>query len=116
MLFLFLLELSFMKLIIYWNNNDSEELYDLVINSLDELGLIDFIEIEKNNNDELKTKLEFTKIPALIVEEESIDFVDVISEWIVPTKDDMKGILISIIWWTWQDCSSSWDCWVSCFC
>lgn len=96
-----------MKIKIYWNNEISTSLLNTVKSSLDELGLIDFIELEQTTDENLKTELGISKEPALIIEEESIDFKDVIFEWIVPEEDEIKSMLISIIgWW-----DSAWGCW-----
>jgi hypothetical protein len=45
----------------------------------------------------LKTKLNITKEPALIIEEESIDFQDMIFEGIIPSDDELKSMFVSII-------------------
>lgn len=105
-----------MKIVIYWNNKDSELLYEKVVLSLEELWLNDFIEVWKTLNDKLKEKIKIEKTPALIVEEESIDFTDIIFEWVIPSDEEITSILISIIWWKWSDCWPWWECWVSCFC
>lgn len=105
-----------MKIVIYWNDEDSKLLYEKVILSLEELWLNDFIEVWKTLNDKLKEKIKIEKFPALIVEEESIDFADIIFEWLIPSDEEITSILISIIWWKWSDCWPWWECWVSCFC
>lgn len=105
-----------MKIIIYWNNEESENLYDKVVVSLEELWLSSFIELKKDNNIKLKESLNIQKEPALIVEEESIDFIDIIFEWLVPSDEEINSIIISIIWWGGANCSPGWECWVSCFC
>jgi hypothetical protein len=48
--------------------------------SLEELGLVDFIKVEVTQDEALKNELNITKEPALIVEEEAIDFKDTIFE------------------------------------
>lgn len=95
-----------MKIKIYWTDENTKELIKKVNASLDELGLVDFIKVETTLDEALKAKLNITKEPALIVEEESIDFIDTIFEWIIPEEDELKSMFISIIWW-WE---SSW-CW-----
>jgi len=100
-----------MKIKIFWKNNETEKLLNIVKNSLEELGLVDFIQIEETTDEELKKELDFSKEPALIIEEESIDFKDVIFEWMVPEEDEIKSMLISIIWWdAWDSCAPT-DCW-----
>jgi hypothetical protein len=45
----------------------------------------------------LKKELNITKEPALIVEEEAIDFKDTIFEGIIPESEEIKSMFISII-------------------
>ena len=97
-----------MKIKIYWTEEKTQELLNLVKSSLDELGLVDFIKLEETNDENLKKELNITKEPALIIEEESIDFKDVIFEGILPSEDEIKSMLVSIIGW-WDDswCATS---------
>lgn len=95
-----------MKIKIYWKDKNTKELLIKVNNSLEELWLTDFIKVETTTDKWLKTELNIKKEPALIVEEDSIDFKDTIFEWIIPNEDELKSMFISIIWW-WE---SSW-CW-----
>lgn len=106
-----------MDIKIYWNDENSKELFSKVQNALIELWLEEFIKLEKTNDEKLKEELNITKEPALIIEEESIDFKDVIFEWIVPEEDEIKSMLVSIIWWTewWSSCAPGWcGSWCSC--
>lgn len=103
-----------MKIIIFWDNKESENLYNTVSFSLQELWLEDFIELEKSIDNSYKEKVNFEKEPALIVEEKNIDFIDVIFEWITPNEEEIKWMLISIIWWN-STCETS-SCWIDCFC
>ncbi|MFA5917051.1 MAG: hypothetical protein WC850_02315 [Candidatus Gracilibacteria bacterium] len=86
-----------MKTIIFGEGEDSLKLKELVISCLEDLGLNDFIEIEISNSDELKQELSITKTPALIIEEESIEFKDMIFEGQIPPEDEIKSMFISII-------------------
>lgn len=107
-----------MKIKIYWDPENTTNLLNTVKSSLDELGLVDFIELEQTTDENLKTELAITKEPALIIEEESIDFKDVIFEGIIPEEEEIKSMLISIIWWweawgwcgTWGGCPSGCSC------
>jgi hypothetical protein len=106
-----------MKIIIYWNDEKSEELYNKVTLALEELWLSQFIDLEKNFKEELKTKLNISLSPSLIVEEENIDFIDVIFSWLVPNDEEIRSMIISIIGgsgWT-PNCATP-ECWVSCVC
>lgn len=97
-----------MKIKIYWTEENTKELLNRVNLSLDELWLVDFIKVEVTLDKKLKEELNITKEPALIVEEEAIDFKDTIFEWIVPENEELKWMFISIIWW-WD---SGW-CWTT---
>lgn len=74
--------------------------------TLDELGLIDFVEVGNTQEKELEAKLGITKIPALIIEEESIDFQDMIFEGIIPSSEELKSMFISIVGGSSEGCGS----------
>jgi len=97
-----------MQIKIFWQDSKAQELLDLVNESIEDLWLSDFIKSELTQDEFIKSELNITKEPALIIEEESIDFKDMIFEWIIPEKDEIKSMFISIIWW-WE--GSSWGCW-----
>ena len=100
-----------MKVKIYWQWDESQELLNKVNNSLEDLWLSDFMEVEVTLDENLKNELSISKEPALIIEEEAIDFKDTIVEWIIPSDEEIKSMFISIIWW-WDEwgswCSSGW--------
>ena len=107
-----------MKIKIFWNKKNTKELLDKVNKSLEELWLESFIDIEITLDKKLKKELNIKKEPALIIEEEAIDFKDTIFEWIIPDIEELKSMFISIIWWNsaewcWSD---EWWCptWCSC--
>ena len=95
-----------MKIKIYWTEENTKELVIKVNNSLDELWLTSFIQVETTQDENLKKELNITKEPALIVEEEAIDFKDTIFEGIIPENEELKAMFISIIW--------GWDMWEWC--
>ncbi len=96
-----------MKVKIYGEN--SEALVSRVKNVLDELGLVDFIELEETTDEALKNELWIKDSPALVIEEESIDFKDVIFEWMTPEEEELKSMFVSIIWGSESDsCGSGW--------
>jgi hypothetical protein len=107
-----------MKVKIFSNENEKKELLLKKVNfSLEELWLLDFINVESTNDEKLKEELNIQKEPALIIEEESIDFKDVIFEWIIPEEDELKSMFISIIWWNdWNSWCNSGACWSWCSC
>ena len=94
-----------MKIKIYGTDEKTTELMSKVQASLDELGLKDFIKLEQTDDVSLKTEFDIKQEPALIIEEESIDFRDMIFEWIVPEDEELKSMFVSIIGW-----ESGWSC------
>lgn len=86
-----------MKVKIFGKEENSNELLNKVNTSLDELGLSDFIQVEVTEDEALKTELNITKEPALIIEEEAIGFKDTIFEGIIPDNEELKSMFISII-------------------
>lgn len=101
-----------MKIKIFWSWEDVANLNEKVLFAVDELWLNDFMEVEMINDDVTKNELNITKEPALIIEEESISFKDMIFEWIIPEVDELKSMFISIVWgWeSWDSSCSSWGC------
>jgi len=102
-----------MQVKIFWKWEKTYELTQKIKFILDELGLIDFIKIEETIDESLKSELNIKEIPALIIEEESIDFKDIIFEWIIPDDEELKSMFTSIVWgWEIDSCapSSCWSC------
>jgi len=96
-----------MKIIIYWEEEKRESLVKTLNISLEELWLTDFIKLEETNDSKIRDEMWIKQEPALIIEEESIDFKDTIFEGQTPPEDEIKSMLISIIGWE----SSGWSCW-----
>lgn len=106
-----------MKVKIYWTEENTSVLLNKVNSALEELWLSDFIQVETTLDEELKNELNITKEPALIVEEEAIDFKDTIFEWIIPEDDELKSMFISIIWgWESEWGCAPGGCWSGCSC
>jgi len=100
-----------MQVKIFWEWDKTKELTTKVKYVLDELGLVDFIKVEETTDESLKTELWIKEIPALIIEEESIDFKDIIFEGIIPEDDELKSMFTSIIGgWEMDSCAPT-DCW-----
>lgn len=96
-----------MKIKIYGSNAQTQTLLEKVNFAVDELGLNDFITSEITTDEALKAELNISKEPALIIEEESIDFKDMIFEGMVPEIDELKSMFVSIVGgWEW----SGWGC------
>ena len=108
-----------MKIIIFWTKEKRKNLVNKINLSLEELWLSDFIKIEETYKEEIKKEMSIKEEPALIIEEESIDFKDVIFEWQTPSEEEIKSMLVSIIWWDdWDSCapSSCSSCWSASVC
>ena len=105
-----------MKVWIYGEWEQSEELKNKVWIVLEELGLTDFIKVDTTHDETIKKELSISEESALIIEEESIDFKDMIFEGIVPEDEEIKSMFISIIWgWNWGGCAPEW-CGSGCSC
>lgn len=89
-----------MKVIIYGENEDTTTLQEKVKRVLEDIGLTDFIQVEYSQSTELKSELSISAEPALIIEEESIDFKDMIFEGMVPEEEELKSMFVSIIGWS----------------
>ena len=106
-----------MKIKIFGRKEDTAELLQKVSNILEELWLNEFIQVEATDNPEFKNELNITKEPALVIEEESIRFKDVIFEWMIPPDEELKSMFISIIGWGESEggCAPGWcGSWCSC--
>ncbi len=86
-----------MKVIIYGDNQEAIDLAQRVRETLDELGLIDFIPLETASDSDFKNSMNITADSALVIEEDSIDFKDMIFEWLVPEHEELKSMFISVI-------------------
>jgi hypothetical protein len=65
---------------IFGNTPESQKLYDITQESLETLGLSDFVVVERTDDENYKKELNITSDPAFCVEEDSIEFRDVIFE------------------------------------
>ncbi|EKE28625.1 MAG: hypothetical protein ACD_3C00037G0016 [uncultured bacterium (gcode 4)] len=99
-----------MKIKIFGNSPEALKLFDVTKQSLDDIGLSDFVSVEQIESEEYKKELNISKDPAFCVEEEMIEFKDTIFEWTVPSKEEMDSLLVSLIWWESSSSCSSW-CW-----
>lgn len=81
-----------------WSWADVESLNTLVKKALSELALDDAVSVQLSNDEAIKMELWITENPALAIEEESIDFKDMIFQWEVPEYDEIKSMFISILW------------------
>lgn len=72
-------------------------LKSLVDQALGELALDDVVKVESTDDSAYKMELGITQNPALAIEEESIDFKDMIFEGEVPEYDEIKSMFVSIL-------------------
>lgn len=91
-----------MKILIYGTNWQEQELLDVVNAGVNELGLEDFMTTEITQDESLKAELNISSEPALIIEEESIGFKDMIFEGMIPDIDELKSMFISIVGGGWD--------------
>ena len=102
-----------------WEWADLSKLETSVKSITEELWLSEFLTIEITNDDSYKASLEITENPALCIEEDSIDFRDLIFQWQVPSEEELKAMFMAIIWW-WETawwcstCSDDTACWSGC--
>lgn len=80
-----------------WSGPSLAELKNLVEKSLAELALTDSVKLETTDDAAYKMELGITETPALAIEEESIDFRDMIFQGEVPAYDEIKSMFISIL-------------------
>lgn len=72
-------------------------LHTLVERALSELALDDAVKVETTDDAAYKMELGITENPALAIEEESIDFKDMIFQGEIPEYDEIKSMFISIL-------------------
>lgn len=105
-----------MKVYVYGSSQDANNLLSQVWLVIEELGLTDFVKTEQTTDEDLKKELHIREDYALIIEEESIDFKDMIFEGMLPSEEELKSMFVSIIgWWSWGWCAPEW-CGSGCSC
>lgn len=65
--------------------------------ALSELALDDAVKVQTTDDAAYKMELGITENPALAIEEESIDFRDMIFQGEIPVYDEIKSMFISIL-------------------
>lgn len=80
-----------------WSGEKLTELQSLVTQALTELALDDAVKVELTDDAAYKMELGITENPALAIEEESIEFRDMIFQGEVPPYEDIKSMFISIL-------------------
>ncbi|MBS9783726.1 hypothetical protein KGV55_00195 [Candidatus Gracilibacteria bacterium] len=79
------------------SGKELETLEGLVQKSLVELALDDAVKVEKTDDEAYKMEVGVTQNPALAIEEESIDFKDMIFEGEIPEYEEIKSMFLSIL-------------------
>lgn len=105
-----------MKVYIYGISEDASTLDSKVKLVLEELGLTDFVKVEHTQDEKIKDELWISEDSALIIEEESIDFKDMIFEGMVPEVEELKSMFVSIIGWESAGWCAPWGCGSGCSC
>lgn len=86
-----------MQIKIVGTGSSCDALYALVDEVLSDLGFTGIIGLQKTDDEAYKIELGITQNPALCIEEESIEFKDMIFEGVVPEKKEIISLLTSII-------------------
>lgn len=86
-----------MQIVIVGTAPMSQELFSRTSEILADIGLADVVKIRETDDAAYKMELGITENPALCIEEESIEFRDVIFQGIIPEKAEIKSLLVSIV-------------------
>ncbi len=79
------------------SGTELDTLHTLVTKALTELALDDAVRVETTDDAAYKMELGITENPALAIEEESIEFRDMIFQGELPAYDEIKSMFISIL-------------------
>jgi len=86
-----------MQIKIIGTNPERWDLFSLTTKVLNNLGLDSVIKVEQADDEAYKMELGITENPAFCIEEASIDFRDVIFQWMIPDEQEISSLLVSII-------------------
>ncbi len=75
---------------------DTDTLLSRVQASLEELGLLSHTTVEVYDTSEYREQMKITTVPALCIEEESINFRDMIFEGVIPEQTEITSLFISL--------------------
>ncbi len=75
---------------------DTDTLLSRVQASLEELGLLSHTTVELYDTPEYREQMKITILPALCIEEESINFRDMIFEGVTPEQTELTSLFISL--------------------
>lgn len=86
-----------MKIVLYGHGDRLAELTQLVNESITRLKFGELTSVSTTNDEAYAQALGITQNPALCVEEESIDFKDMIFEGIIPDHSELDAMFQSIL-------------------
>ena len=75
---------------------DTDTLLSRVQASLEELGLLSHTTVELYNTPEYREQMKITSFPALCIEEEAINFRDMIFEGVTPEQSELTSLFVSL--------------------
>lgn len=75
---------------------DADTLFTRVQASLEELGLISHTTVEIYDTPDYRDLMKITTLPALCIEESSIDFRDMIFEGVIPEHSELVSLFVSL--------------------
>lgn len=75
---------------------DADTLLSRVQASLEELGLLSHATVEIYDTPEYRELMKIQNLPALCIEEESINFRDMIFEGVIPEQSEIASLFISL--------------------
>lgn len=105
-----------MKVYVWGKGEEATNLQAAIARVLEELGLTDFVTVGTGDDEAIKKELNISKDSALVIEEESINFKDMIFEGMVPEEAELKSMFVSIIGgWSWGGCAPE-GCGSGCSC
>ena len=87
-----------MKVLVWGEWQQAQDLHAKIGVVLEELWLTDFVAVNTTADEAVKSELSISEESALIIEEESIDFKDMIFEGMIPEEQELKSMFMSIIW------------------
>lgn len=75
---------------------DTDTLLSRVQASLEELGLLSHTTVELYDTSEYREQMKITSLPALCIEEEAINFRDMIFEGVTPEQSELTSLFVSL--------------------
>ena len=86
-----------MKITLVGSGEELLALQEKVNASLLKLQASSLVEVVSHNDPAYKMELGITQNPALCIEEDSIEFRDLIFEGVIPEMDEIEGMFVSLL-------------------